>query len=343
MGLAPPLPGARRARGRSTTCSCSKTAASRSASRCTIPTGRSTATRSCRRCPRSSSPPTRASAAARRARCSRASSTTGGASIYENEASSRTSPTPRAGPMKRTSCMREHRPSLLECEPGELKRAGGRPAGARARLRRPVRAAVPVRDGRPPGAHPHRARGSAGTCTSSSTRRCAPPTSSSTSAGSEQGAGTFISDMLPEESAAHAARGDRPCRLSERRAGSRPRVRARTRQPDRRAHRLQRRARAAVRDRRGRHRRAGAAQPARPARSAIHAHARDLGERDEFALADPRPRRGWRAFVRGAVAELRRAGWVPARRRELRDRRRRAARRRRCPPRRRSRSRCAWR
>jgi galactokinase len=36
--------------------------------------------------------------------------------------------------------------------------------------------------------------------------------------------------------------------------------------------------------------------------------ARDLGERDEFALAEPGRTEGWRAFVRGAVAELRAAG-----------------------------------
>ena len=40
-----------------------------------------------------------------------------------------------------------------------------------------------------------------GTCTSSSIRRCEPPTKLKYLAGSEQGAGTFISDTLPEESA----------------------------------------------------------------------------------------------------------------------------------------------
>jgi galactokinase len=40
----------------------------------------------------------------------------------------------------------------------------------------------------------------------------------------------------------------------------------------------------------------------------IEAVADDFGERDEFAAADPRPADGWRAFVRGAVGELRRAG-----------------------------------
>jgi galactokinase len=41
---------------------------------------------------------------------------------------------------------------------------------------------------------------------------------------------------------------------------------------------------------------------------ALAVRAADLGERDRFALDDPRPVRGWRAFARGAVAELQRAG-----------------------------------
>jgi galactokinase len=40
----------------------------------------------------------------------------------------------------------------------------------------------------------------------------------------------------------------------------------------------------------------------------IEAHARDLHEHDEFPLEQPSPAPGWRAFVRGAVAELARAG-----------------------------------
>src|SRR5829696_6621908 len=39
------------------------------------------------------------------------------------------------------------------------------------------------------------------------------------------------------------------------------------------------------------------------------ARALDLGEDDAFALADPEPADGWRAFVRGVVAELGRAGF----------------------------------
>jgi galactokinase len=40
----------------------------------------------------------------------------------------------------------------------------------------------------------------------------------------------------------------------------------------------------------------------------IEAHAKDLGESDAFALADATRTTGWRAFVRGTVAELRAAG-----------------------------------
>ncbi len=55
--------------------------------------------------------------------------------------------------------------------------------------------------------------------------------------------------------------------------------------------------------------RAEATDPRSPAGDRIHAHARDLGERDEFALIEPTPAQGWRAFVRGTVAELARAGY----------------------------------
>jgi galactokinase len=40
----------------------------------------------------------------------------------------------------------------------------------------------------------------------------------------------------------------------------------------------------------------------------IQAVARDLGETDAFPVAAPEPAQGWRAFVRGTVAELRAAG-----------------------------------
>jgi galactokinase len=41
----------------------------------------------------------------------------------------------------------------------------------------------------------------------------------------------------------------------------------------------------------------------------IHAYARDLDERDDFAIDSPvRPSQGWRAYLRGIVAELQRTG-----------------------------------
>ena len=44
----------------------------------------------------------------------------------------------------------------------------------------------------------------------------------------------------------------------------------------------------------------------------VEAAAADLGKHDQFELAHPPPTHGWRAFVRGAVAELRGAG-IPVR------------------------------
>ena len=46
-----------------------------------------------------------------------------------------------------------------------------------------------------------------------------------------------------------------------------------------------------------------------PEHERVCAYARDLGERDEFGLVEPAPASGWRAFVRGTVAELARAGF----------------------------------
>jgi galactokinase len=46
------------------------------------------------------------------------------------------------------------------------------------------------------------------------------------------------------------------------------------------------------------------------AASSIHALARDLQESDRFPLADPEPATGWRAYVRGSVAELSDAGFA---------------------------------
>ena len=106
--------------------------------------------------------------------------------------------------------MREHRPSLLDCEPQRAARRSP-PAlqSARARLRRPVRAALPLRDGGPPGAdHDRAASAAAGVRAGHGHLHVEfyPPLRTADKlkylAGSEQGAGTFISDTLPEESAA---------------------------------------------------------------------------------------------------------------------------------------------
>ena len=84
-------------------------------------------------------------------------------------------------------------------------------------------------------------------------------------AGSETAMGAFIGDVEPEAAAARAAGGPAWTRASGftpdlRRFPRRRLVRARAGQPDRRAHRLQRRLRAAVRDRRADRRRRRAAR-----------------------------------------------------------------------------------
>src|SRR6266581_3667941 len=59
----------------------------------------------------------------------------------------------------------------------------------------------------------------------------------------------------------------------------------------------------------------GVTVTAAAAGAGIEAHARDLGQDDAFALDNREPARGWRAFVRGIVAELQDAGYAlrPAR------------------------------
>jgi galactokinase len=52
-------------------------------------------------------------------------------------------------------------------------------------------------------------------------------------------------------------------------------------------------------------------EPGAEGEERVRARALDLGEEDEFALSSPRPAAGWRAFVRGTVAELARAGLQP--------------------------------
>ncbi len=55
--------------------------------------------------------------------------------------------------------------------------------------------------------------------------------------------------------------------------------------------------------------RAEATDPASTAGGRMYVHANDLGEWDDFTLAKPPRAEGWRAFVRGMVAELGRAGF----------------------------------
>ena len=159
--------------------------------------------------------------------------------------------------------MREHRASLLECEPAELRALADAlqalVRGYDALFERPF----PVRDGRPPGAD----RTGTARAQRAPARRVLPAAAHRREA------------QVPRRLRAgrrhvhlrHAARGVRRQRCA-RRSPVPPehsaRVRARARQPDRRAHRLQRRARAAVRDRRGRHRARRRTQPASRARRA---------------------------------------------------------------------------
>ena len=147
-------------------------------------------------------------------------------------------------------------------------------------------------------------------------------------AGSEQGAGTFISDILPEESAEHLRAALARAALSERRAGrAGPRLRPRAGQPDRRAHRLQRRPRAAFRDRPGRHRR-------RPRRAASPGPRTHPGERARTSASatSSRSGNGLRPGAGGPSCAAPRPSCAAragrSRRAELADRRRPAARRR---------------
>src|SRR5271170_1979194 len=64
--------------------------------------------------------------------------------------------------------------------------------------------------------------------------------------------------------------------------------------------------------------RAETADPDPSGAQRIYAHARDLGESDEFPLADVPRAEGWRAFVRGTAAELLKAGYpIPGARLEI--------------------------
>ena len=54
---------------------------------------------------------------------------------------------------------------------------------------------------------------------------------------------------------------------------------------------------------------ASAWPPGSPGEQTVSVDAQDLGERDDFPLIEPAPAPGWRAFARGTVAELARAGF----------------------------------
>ena len=152
---------------------------------------------------RSSWRPTRGSAAARRARCWRASWTTARRVLLESEQRRRLRPVRRALGLRsaRRDARAPRQPARVRAARAARARRG--PAGARARLRRAVRAALPLRDGRAPGAD---ARRPAPATRGHLHVEFYPPLRTAEKlkylAGSEQGAGTFISDTLPEESAA---------------------------------------------------------------------------------------------------------------------------------------------
>ena len=149
----------------------------------------------------SSSPPMGASAAARRVSCCGRELEDGRRIVYENEAVVAYVPYAARWPYEAHVTLREHRPSLLDCEAEELRLlAEGLQTLARgydALFDRPFPYVMVVHQAPTGGAaagqgHLH--------------VEFYPPLRTAEKlkylAGSEQGAGTFISDVLPEESAA---------------------------------------------------------------------------------------------------------------------------------------------
>ncbi len=73
--------------------------------------------------------------------------------VHENEHVAAYIPYAARWPYETHVVLRRHRPSLLDCEPGELRLLAECLQSAHSRLRRPVCQALPLCDGRPPSAH----------------------------------------------------------------------------------------------------------------------------------------------------------------------------------------------
>jgi UDPglucose--hexose-1-phosphate uridylyltransferase len=128
--------------------------------------------------------------------------------FYENEAALVYVPHAARWPYEAHVAMREHRPSLLDCTPGELALLAGAlqalTRGYDALFDRPFPYVMAVHQAPTPS--PERSAGSAPADGGHLHVEFYPPLRTADKlkfpAGSEQGAGTFISDVLPEEAAA---------------------------------------------------------------------------------------------------------------------------------------------
>ena len=246
-GLGRSLRRARRAIRKSSTCSRSRTAASRSASRCIIRTARSTPIRSCRRCRRAS---WRSSARYYAAH---------GRGLLEDFVATEVARTgadavrrPAGGGVHAGLCAlllrslgraAARRPVVRGARRGSERRDFARALKTVLHeVRRAVAAAVPLHPGLPPGADRRRGASRSAPARRVLSRLPDARTGLKYLAGSEIGAGVFTADTLPEEKAAELRAVEVDDRCVDVRA---PSTRRRPREPDRRAHRLQRRLRAA--------------------------------------------------------------------------------------------------
>ena len=239
--------------------------------------------------------------------------------VYENEGVVAYVPYAARWPYEAHVVMREHRPSLLDCDAEELRLlAEGLQALARgydALFDRPFPYVMVVHQA-PTGGACARGRG---TCTSSSIRRCAPRRSSSTSPAPSRARARSSPTCCPRSPPRCWAR--RSCVRVSRAGGvgavwrlGAPVSAAAAFAPGRvnligehTDYNLGLALPFAIAE--GVVVRAQAAEPDSPDARRIYAHARDLGESDEFELAEISPAEGWRAFVRGVAAELARAGY----------------------------------